>query len=51
MRRIPATAQTSHLPLIPRGWIVLAAALGSWLLVAAIWTAMAQLFSYVLAAF
>lgn len=50
MRRSTAVAQSLHLSQIPRGWIVLGSALASWMLLAAMWTATSQLFSYVLAA-
>ena len=50
MRRTTAVAQTSHGPQIPRGWIVLGAALASWMVVAVLWTGTSQLFSYVASA-
>lgn len=50
MRHTPAVAHTSQALPIPRGWIVLGAALMSWMLVAALWTGTSQLFGYVSAA-
>lgn len=49
MRNSPAASHAVHLPQIPRGWVVVVAALASWMLVAVLWTGTTQLFSYVLA--
>lgn len=50
MRHTPAVAHTSQALPIPRGWIMVGAALMSWMFVAALWTGTSQLFSYVSAA-
>lgn len=47
MRTTAATHQTSGLP---RGWIITGAALASWMVVAAAWAGMSQLFTFVSAA-
>ena len=44
---MPAQTRTAA---IPRGWIVLGMALASWLIVAAMWTGMSQIFGLVAAA-
>lgn len=50
MRRtaIPAQTRTASLP---RGWLVLGAALASWFIVAAMWTGMSQIFGLVASVF
>ena len=50
MRRNATSAQAAQISVLPRGWIVLGAALASWMLVAMLWTGTSQLFSFVLAA-
>lgn len=47
MRRTTAVAQVAHVHHVPRGWIVLGAALASWMVVAGLWTGMSQLFSVI----
>lgn len=44
---MPAQTKTA---ILPRGWIVLGMALASWLVVAAMWTAMSQTLDLVAAA-
>jgi hypothetical protein len=50
MRRTTAVAHATQALPIPRGWIVLGAAMVSWMIVALLWTGGSQLFSYVSAA-
>jgi len=50
MRRNSAIAKAAQVPQVPRGWIILGAALISWMLVAVLMTSMSQLFSFVSAA-
>lgn len=47
MRRRTATALALHLSQVPRGWIMLGAALASWMLLAAMLMGISQLFAYV----
>jgi hypothetical protein len=47
MRRTTTAAQAIQISHFPRGWIVLGAAIASWMLVAAMWMATSQLFVYV----
>lgn len=49
MRSNAMQAQTKA-AVLPRGWIVLGMALASWLVVAAMWTGMSQIFDLVVAA-
>ena len=44
-----STAQTRPSYALPRGWIVLGAALGCWLLFALAWAGISTLFNFVLA--
>ena len=50
MRSNSMPAQTKTAAILPRGWIVLGMALASWLVVAAMWTAMSQTLDLVAAA-
>lgn len=47
MRRNNAIAKAAQVPQVPRAWIILGAALISWMLVAVLMTSMTQLFSFV----
>lgn len=47
MRHNSSVSHAAHAFPIPRGWIVLGAALMSWMLVAAFWTGTTQLFAFV----
>ncbi|MNY77638.1 hypothetical protein D3C86_2176110 [compost metagenome] len=51
MRRNTAALNAQHPLPLPRGWIILGAALTSWALFAAAWVGASQLFHFVLAAF
>lgn len=44
MRRAAIHTQTPSAVALPRGWIIVGAALASWLVVAAVWTGMSQIF-------
>ena len=44
---MPAQAKTA---VLPRGWIIVGMALASWVVVAAMWTGMSQIFALVAAA-
>lgn len=51
MRRMTAVSQTKELPIrIPRGWVILGAALASWAVFVSFWTGLSQVFAFVLAA-
>lgn len=50
MRRTPAVAHAAHVHHIPRGWIVLGAALASWMVVALLWAGASQVFSLIVSA-
>jgi hypothetical protein len=49
MRRTSVVAHVDVLA-VPRGWFVLSAILGSWVLVAGLWAGTSQLFTFVAAA-
>ena len=50
MRRNTAALHDQHPLPLPRGWIILGAALTSWALFAAAWFGASQIFQFVLAA-
>lgn len=47
MRRAAMHTQTHPELALPRGWIILGAALASWLVVAVVWSGMSQIFTLV----
>ncbi|WEK05675.1 MAG: hypothetical protein P0Y65_05320 [Candidatus Devosia phytovorans] len=51
MRRSTTTVQAVAAPSIPRGWILIAAAIASWMLVVAVFAATTQLFGLVASGF
>lgn len=50
MRRTTFASQPEVQLRLPRGWVILGAALASWMLMAALWTGLSQLFSILLSA-
>jgi|GEM_PF-1720684 len=50
MRRMPLSASDTSALALPRGWTVLGAALASWLVMAALWAGLTQIFALVTAA-
>lgn len=48
MRRTTAVVHAPRSLPLPRGWFILAGALASWALFAALWSGTSQLFSFVL---
>ena len=50
MRRTTANVQTQRSQSLPRGWIILGAALASWALFVGLWAGSSQLFQFVLSA-
>jgi hypothetical protein len=50
MRRTTAVLHAQHPLPLPRGWIILGAALTGWALFAGLWVGTSQLFQFVLAA-
>lgn len=50
MRRTTTVLHAHHPLPLPRGWIILGAALSSWALFAGLWAGTSQLFQFVLSA-
>lgn len=50
MRRTTAVLHAQHPLPLPRGWVILGAALASWAVFAGIWTGTSQLFLFIFAA-
>ena len=47
MRQTTIATHGRHSVGLPRGWVVLSAALASWVVFAVVWTGMSQLFGFI----